>query len=131
MPGRIPWLRFAIYGLAFVLVLLALAAFAQWFMGPRLRAAENKALQASTDETVAVQQGELQQDVVASTREYTQLQPIIVERSERAAAKIQTAQGADSVISPDVYADLVGVLGSDDPQGGVSEPPAALAGDYP
>ncbi len=132
MPGpKVPWLRLALGGVAVVLAIAAALALGTWVLGPRLRAAENKALQATTDETVAVQQGELQSDVAGAVREFTTLQPIIVERTERAAVEIENGPGADGLISPDVYAGLVGVLGDADAQGGGGEPGTPVAGDRP
>lgn len=131
-PGaKVPWLRLALGGVAVVVAIAAALALGTWVLGPRLRAAENKALQATTDETVAVQQGELQTDVAGAVREFTTLQPIIVERTERAAFEIQNVPGADGLISPDVYAGLVGVLGDADAQGGGGEPGTPVAGDRP
>lgn len=132
MPGpKVPWLRLALGGVAVVLAIAAALALGTWVLGPRLRAAENKALQATTDETVAVQQGELQSDVAGAVREFTTLQPIIVERTERAAVEIENGPGADGLISPDVYAGLVGVLGDADAQGGGGEPGTPVAGHRP
>jgi len=132
MPGpRLPWLKIAAGIVAVVVAVAAALALGTWVLGPRLRAAENKALQATTDETVAVQQGELQSDVAGAVREFTTLQPIIVERTERAAVEIENVPGADGLISPDVYAGIVGVLGVDDTQGGGREPGTPVAGDNP
>lgn len=132
MPGpKVPWLRLALGGVAVVVAIAAALALGTWVLGPRLRAAENKALQATTDETVAVQQGELQSDVAGAVREFTTLQPIIVERTERAAVEIENGPGADGLISPDVYAGLVGVLGDADTQGGGGEPGTPVAGHRP
>lgn len=132
MPGaRLPWLKIGAGIVAVVVAIAAALALGTWVLGPRLRAAENKALQATTDETVAVQQGELQSDVAGAVREFTTLQPIIVERTERAAVEIEHVPGADGLISPDVYAGLVGVLGNDGAPGGGGEPGTPVAGDRP
>jgi len=133
MPGpKVPWLRLALGGVAVAVVIALALALGTWVVGPRLRAAENKALQATTDEAVAVQQGELQSDVAGAVREFTALQPIIVERTERAAVEIQNVPGADGLISPDVYAGLVGVLGNvPAAPGSGGEPGTPVAGDRP
>lgn len=132
MPGpKVPWLRLALGGVAVVVAIAAALALGTWVLGPRLRAAENRALQSGTDEAVAVQQGQLQTDTAGAVREFTTLQPIIVERTERAAAEIENGPGADGLVSPDVYADLVGVFGVDDAQGGGGGPGTPPAGDNP